>query len=456
MNHAINISTVQRVYFIGIGGIGMSALARYFNSRGVGVLGYDKTSSALIEEIQGEGIAVYLDDSTALCPADVDLVVYTPAISSSNKLLSFFRDRAVPLLKRSEALQLITKDTFNICIAGTHGKTTTSAMVAHVLRSTGYGCNAFLGGIATNYGTNFWSNTRPVTVIEADEFDRSFLRLHPDIISISSMDPDHLDIYGTSIEMENAFLTFVASLRPGGVLILRKGLKREAEMSIQHGLTYARDNGEADVHVVNLRIQDGAYRYSVVGPTWVLHDIVLHMGGLHNVENSLVAIAIAKELGINDQPIVDAIASFKGVKRRFESIVHTARFVFIDDYAHHPVELKALISSAKDLYPERHCTVVFQPHLYSRTRDFAAGFAESLDLADKVFLLPIYPARELPIEHVDSSIIAAMMKKEGILIGKEALIAQLAKDKPTLLITAGAGDIDQLVQPIKQRLESIA
>lgn len=455
MSEGFNISSVKQAYFIGIGGIGMSALARYFNSKGVRVFGYDRAATALTNALEAEGISVHLVDDPALCPAEVDLVVYTPAIPGDSNIMAFYKQLSVKMVKRSDALQLITKETFNICIAGTHGKTTTSTMVAHVLRSTGYGCNAFLGGIATNYGTNFWSNERPLTVVEADEFDRSFLKLYPDIISISSMDPDHLDIYGTALEMENAFLSFAASLRPGGMLITRKGLKRETELHAENWLTYAVDDPGADVHAVNLTIKEGAYHYSVVGRNWILNGVLLNMGGLHNVENSLVAIAVAKQLGIEDEKIIAAIASFKGVRRRFEYVVQSESLVFIDDYAHHPEELRALITGAKGLYPDRECTVVFQPHLYSRTRDFAAGFAESLDLADRVLLLPVYPARELPIEHVNSEMIAALMNAEVMLVSKEELSAILMGIQPPLLVTAGAGDIDQLVQPIKESLGGV-
>lgn len=456
MSELLNISSIRRAYFVGIGGIGMSAIARYFNSRGVEVFGYDRTSTSLTETLRSEGIAVQFNDDPVFCPAEVDLVVYTPAIPADSKIMAFFKGSSVSMIKRSEALELITGETFNICIAGTHGKTTTSTLVAHVLRSSEYGCNAFLGGIATNYGTNFWSDKRPVSVVEADEYDRSFLKLSPDIISISSMDADHLDIYGTAEEMENAFVSFAARLRSGGILMVRKGLTREKALQADNKITYAIDDATADVHAVNLRIEDGAYHYSVQGKYWLVNDLVLHMGGLHNVENSLVAIAIAKQLGIDDEKIKQAVASFKGVRRRFEYILQSPGCVFIDDYAHHPSELKALIGSAKELYPDRECTVVFQPHLYSRTRDFADGFAASLDWADEVLLLPIYPARELPIPGVNSEMIAAKMKTRVINVSREELPGLLRDKHPTLLVTAGAGDIDQLVEPIKQLLTHTA
>lgn len=456
MSELLNISSIRRAYFVGIGGIGMSALARYFNSKGVEVFGYDKTPTSLTETLRSEGIVVQFVDDPAFCPAHVDVVVYTPAIPADSKIMAFFRGTSASMIKRSEALELITSETFNICIAGTHGKTTTSTMVAHVLRSSGYGCNAFLGGIATNYGTNFWSDERPVSVVEADEYDRSFLKLSPDIISISSMDADHLDIYGTADEMENAFVSFTALLRPGGTLVVRKGLKREHSLKGENKITYAIDDTTADVHAVNLRIEHGAYRYSVQGKHWLLNDLELNMGGLHNVENSLVAIAIAKQLGIEDEKIKQAVTSFKGVRRRFEYILRSPGCVFIDDYAHHPSELKALINSARGLYPDRKCTVVFQPHLFSRTRDFAAGFAESLDLADEVLLLPIYPARELPTPGINSEMIAAKMTSKVINVSREELPGLLTDKRPTLLITAGAGDIDQLVEPIKQLMTHTA
>jgi UDP-N-acetylmuramate--alanine ligase len=448
----LNISDIKKAYFIGIGGIGMSAIARYFISIGVKVFGYDKTPSALTEDLMKEGCQIEFVDDPATCVEDADVVVYTPAIPSDSRIMHYYHEREIPLLKRSEVLGVISKDSFNICIAGTHGKTTVCTMVAHLLRDSGYGCNAFLGGISSNYGTNFWSSKNNCTVIEADEYDRSFLKLHPNIIAITSMDPDHLDIYGTAASMEDAFLEFAGKLDPKGLLLTKKGLSREQSFSSEQHVTYHISREDAGIHTVSLQIINGYYQYDVKGPGWKIDKIQLHMGGMHNVENSLVAIGIAKQLGIVDDKIREAIASFKGVKRRFEYIVKTEEHIYIDDYAHHPEELRALISSAKLLYPTKKCTLIFQPHLYSRTRDFASEFAESLSLADETILLPIYPARELPIEGVTSSMIANQMKSNVQLIAFEDVATFVKSSQPSLIITAGAGNIDRWIEPIKNIL----
>lgn len=448
----INISEIKKVYFIGIGGIGMSAIARYFLSIGIKVAGYDKTSTKLTESLIREGASIIFKDDPTSCPTDVDMVVYTPAIPSDSIIKHFYEQQGKHLFKRSDVLGIISKHTYNICIAGTHGKTTISTMVAHVLRDANYGCNAFLGGISSNYQTNFWSSENNCAVIEADEYDRSFLKLHPNIIAITAMDPDHLDIYGTAAEMENAFLSFAEKLSADGLLITRKGLSKENDFSSTLHHTYHIERKDADIYASEIKILDGSYIYNVSGPGWSLSNVMLNMGGMHNVENSLVAIAIAKYLGIEDAKILSAIASFKGVKRRFEYIIKSPSKVFIDDYAHHPEELRALISSTKSLYPTKKLTVIFQPHLFSRTRDFADGFAESLSIADQAIILPIYPAREKPIEGVSSSMIGDKVKTSVSLIDYESVESYVYKQKPELLVTAGAGDIDKCVEPIKNIL----
>jgi UDP-N-acetylmuramate--alanine ligase len=452
MGRILNIEDIKKAYFIGIGGIGMSALARFFHARGVEVSGYDKSPTALTSTLVQEGMAVTFTDDVSMFPSALDVVVYTPAIPADNKLYIHCKESGINLIKRSDLLQLVSRDTFNICIAGTHGKTTISTMVAHILRHTGYGCNAFLGGIATNYSTNFWSNARPVCVIEADEYDRSFLKLHPNVIAISSMDADHLDIYGTAEEMEKSFIEFAGNLKDGGLLMTKKGLKRENDLNAMHHITYQLQNQDASVYCTDLKIVNGSYCFDVQGNGWTLNGLRLNMGGMHNVENSLVAIAIAKYLEIDNEKIKLAVDAFQGVKRRFEFIVKSDSHVYIDDYAHHPEELRALITGVRALYPDQPITIVFQPHLFSRTRDFSLEFAESLDLADEILLLPIYPARELPIEGVSSEIIAKLMKKNVQLIHKEDVINQLNESKPKLLVTAGAGDIDKLVQVIKEKM----
>jgi UDP-N-acetylmuramate--alanine ligase len=446
---------IRQVYFIGIGGIGMSALARYFLSKGIAVGGYDKTSTVLTRELEAAGMEIVYDDRPETIPEMVDMVIYTPAIPAGNKILQHFQAKHQPLLKRSDVLQLISESSFNICIAGTHGKTTISTMTAHILRHSGYGCNAFLGGIAANYGTNFWSHERNVAVIEADEYDRSFLKLSPDIAVISAMDADHLDIYGTAAEMEKAFIAFAGKVKPGGVLYAQSGLERVDELKAPRKFTYDLQNNKADFSAAGLLAKDGAYQYKVVSNSWTLENVTLNMGGLHNVENSLAAIAIAHELGIDDNHIREAVSAFRGVKRRFEYKLKTERFTYVDDYAHHPEELKALINGARDMFKGKKCTVIFQPHLFSRTRDFVKGFAESLDLADEVILLPIYPAREEPIPGVDSKMISVLMKKRNrVMENKESVLQWIDENEPELLITAGAGDIDQLTERITNTLRN--
>jgi UDP-N-acetylmuramate--alanine ligase len=452
MRELINIQNITKAYFLGIGGIGMSAVARYFNSRGVAVSGYDKTPTALTQQLEEEGIFVHFNDDVALFPQDADLVVYTPAIPADNNIFNWCKNNSIQLLKRSDVLEIISRDTYNICIAGTHGKTTTSTMVAHVLRDSGFGCNAFLGGIATNYQTNFWSNPNPVAVIEADEYDRSFLKLYPNVISISAMDPDHLDIYHTAIEMEDAFVQFTSNLKKDGLLLSKKGIQREAALKGDIHYSYHLSDSSADIYTTALEMKAGGYQYDVVGPGWTIDSLNLKMGGMHNVENSLVAVAVAKHLGIADNLIRKSLSTFLGVKRRFEYIINNDRHVFIDDYAHHPEELKVLIQGAKAMFPDRKCTVVFQPHLFTRTRDLADGFAETLALADEVILLPIYPARELPVEGITSEWLAEKMKKDVKVMSKEEMIHNVSVNQPEMLITAGAGDIDKLVEPLKNAL----
>ncbi len=470
MNEQQNISLLnspplwaEGLYFIGIGGIGMSAVARYFLSLGKKVSGYDRTRAPLTIELEESGIAIHYEENVDLIPKDVDVVVYTPAIPADHKELKYYREHNYKVVKRSDVLQWITESSFNICVAGTHGKTTVATMIAHILRDTGYGCNAFLGGISANYKTNFWSSEKNVCVIEADEYDRSFLKLVPDVAVITSMDPDHLDIYGTAEEVENAFIQFSQRIKQDGCLISKHGLNRSAELRAAHHYTYSFVDAEADSYAAHIKVESGAYRYNVLHKEWALKDIVLHMGGLHNIENSIPSITVAKYLGIDDEQIRSAIASFTGVKRRFEYILRPSSFpakedrkeaVLIDDYAHHPEELKALISGVRSLFKEEKCTVIFQPHLYSRTKDLAGEFAESLDMADEVILLPIYAARELPIKGVSSAMILEKMKlTEKKLLSKEEMLEWVKEYQPKLLVMCGAGDIDALVKPVKKLLE---
>lgn len=448
---------VNSIYFIGIGGIGMSALARYFYSKGAKVSGYDKTPSSLTKELEQEGMSIHYEERLDLISKDADLVVYTPAVPKEHTELVYYLQNGYKVVKRSDVLQIATESSFNICIAGTHGKTTITTMVAHLLRHTGYGCNAFLGGISVNYDTNFWSSERNVSVVEADEYDRSFLKLSPDVAIITAMDPDHLDIYGTAEAMEQAFIDFSDKIKPGGLLISKFGLKRTKELKGARRLTYSVQNNEADAHAENIKMINGSYEFDIVIRERKIENVRLNIGGMHNAENAVAAITVASSLNIDEEKIKAAVADFKGVKRRFEYIIKTNELVFIDDYAHHPEELRALIKGARSLFRNKKCTVIFQPHLYTRTRDLADGFAEVLDIADEAILLPIYPARELPIAGVSSEMILEKMKsKSKRVLDKEKLKEWIKKDlkrKGQVVITAGAGDIDLLVEPIKEILK---
>lgn len=457
------------VYFIGIGGIGMSALARYFHARGAKVSGYDKTATVLTRELEQTGIAIHYTDDLALLPRSADLVVYTPAVPKDHQGLQFYQSNNYVVTKRSDVLGALTNGSFNICVAGTHGKTTISTMVGHVLRHTGFGCNAFLGGISSNYGTNFWSSDNDVCVVEADEYDRSFLKLSPNIAVISAMDADHLDIYGDEQSLQDTFVQFARQVKHDGLLLHKHGLMRLGEVNGVAKVSYSHSNDYAQAFATNVQMHLGGYRFDAVVPGGTIDGIELRIGGMHNVENAIAAIAIAAHLNIDADKIRAAIRDFKGVKRRFEYILppeppQAGSFVapvFIDDYAHHPEELRALLKSARALFKGRKITVLFQPHLYSRTRDFAEGFGESLSLADEVVLLPIYPARELPMEGVNSEMILQLVSRERkTIVEKGNVVAWMAQYAQTIdkefgevIITAGAGDIDTLVQPIKQVLE---
>ncbi|PUZ27475.1 UDP-N-acetylmuramate--L-alanine ligase [Chitinophaga costaii] len=451
----IAIKNIQRVYFIGIGGIGMSAIARYFNENGASVGGYDRTETSLTQQLVTEGMHIHYTDDVQALDREANVVVYTPAIPAGHAELNWYRDHGYTVVKRSDILQAITNEMYAITIAGTHGKTTISTMTAHILRHSGYGCNAFLGGISVNYNRNFWSSDRKVAVIEADEYDRSFLKLNPDIAVLTAMDPDHLDIYGTPEAMEEAFIQYTKNIKPNGTLLAKYGLKRHTDLATPNKITYSLTNNQANIYAVNIRPEAGGYTFDVIEQSWTITDVRLNIGGLHNVENALVAISVAYILGIDTALIKAAVADFKGIRRRFEYVVRKENKIYIDDYAHHPEELRALITSAKALFPGKKCTVVFQPHLFSRTKDLADGFAEVLSLADEVVLLPIYPARELPMEGVTSALIARKMTHTQVqVLEKAALLEWLPAHLSPLLITAGAGDIDLLKEKIKAIVEA--
>ncbi|MEY4282105.1 MAG: hypothetical protein RLZ39_1517, partial [Bacteroidota bacterium] len=428
---------------------------RYFNQKGVKVFGYDKTRTSLTSQLEKEGMAIHYEDALELLQKEIDLVVYTPAIPKNHKELNWYKDNGYTLYKRSDLLEAISSSLFSVTVAGTHGKTTISTMCAFLLREIGVGANAFLGGISVNYNTNYWSSDAPNAVIEADEYDRSFLKLNPSIAVLSSMDADHLDIYGTAESMEEAFIAYTSKIKKGGTLISKYGLKRAGDLIADRIITYSLNDTKADVYASDLKIENGSYRFNISSKWFQLQDVVMQIGGLHNIENALAAFTVCYTMNLDLEKANACFANFKGIKRRFEYIVKATDSIYIDDYAHHPAELETLIKSAKNLYPNKKCLVVFQPHLFSRTKDLVDGFAASLSLADELIILPIYPARELPMEGVTSELILSAMKvKKGAVLSKEATLRYIQDHAIELLITAGAGDIDQLIQPIKTILES--
>ena len=449
------------LYFIGAGGIGMSALVRYFLAKGYRVAGYDRTPSPLTAELQAEGLEIVYDESVDLIPdycrdPATTLVVYTPAIPATHAGLVYFREQGFRVIKRAELLGLITQSSKGLCFSGTHGKTTTSSMAAHIFHESPIGCNAFLGGILRNYDSNLiLSDHSPFTVIEADEYDRSFHRLHPYMAVVTATDPDHLDIYGTEEAYLESFAHFTSLIQPGGCLVMKRGIKLVPR--VQEGVkvyTYsARDGG--DFHAGNIRVGNGTIVFDFVAPDGVVADVELGVPVDINIENAVAAMAIARLNDVADDDMRRAMASFRGAKRRFEFWVKRDDRVMIDDYAHHPDELKASIRSVRALYPGRKLTVIFQPHLYSRTRDFAPQFAEALSMADQVILLDIYPAREQPIPGVTSQIIFDKITcREKELCLREKLLERIKECNFDVLLTMGAGDIDRLLPQIASIVEA--
>ena len=457
----IDIKDIKSVYLIGIGGIGMSALARYFASLGKTAGGYDRTPTLLTDELQNEGIDIHFSDDVKLiapCYKDKNsaLVIYTPAIPNDHSEYDYFVQGGFHVMNRAEVLGLITKAYDGMCVAGTHGKTTTSGLVGHILRSSSVGCSAFLGGITNNYGTNYWSNANSsFVVVEADEFDRSFLHLTPHLALITSMDADHLDIYGDSRHVTEAFNLFAQKVQPGGALVVKNGLPLD-EMANDDEVeifTYGVNDREADFSAINIQLVDDLYRFDLVTPFGSFRKLELGIPGMHNLENAVGASALALLAGVEKEELTSALKSYSGNRRRFQFRIRHKNFCFIDDYAHHPAEIKAMIGSMRQTYPGRRLTVVFQPHLFTRTRDFAADFAASLDLADRILLLDIYPAREQPIEGVTSDMLLQLMKnKNGRLVTKDSLFESIVEQPLDLLVTMGAGNIDALVPDLENKL----
>ncbi len=447
----MNTETLKSVYFLGIGGIGMSALARYFHAAGIKVSGYDKTPTLLTAQLEAEGMHIHYKDMPELIGDETDLIVYTPAVPKD--LAEYIKATSGRFLakKRAEVLGELTNSKKLIAVAGTHGKTTVSSMIAHTLYKSSIGCTAFLGGISKNYDSNLLLNPESaVMVTEADEFDRSFLKLSPWLAVITSADADHLDIYADHQDLKNAFSQFAAKVKEGGVLLVKKdiGLDLKSVTDIEV-YTYAL-NQQADFYAENLRIENYAYHFDLVIPEGRIKGMAPGLGGLFNVENSIACAAAAWLSGATADEIRAGIQTFAGVKRRFDIRINRPGFLYIDDYAHHPQELNACINSVRSLYPGRHITGIFQPHLYSRTRDFADGFSESLSLLDRVILLDIYPAREIPIEGITSAMLLEKISSaEKSLCSRKQVMQYLAENQTNILLTLGAGDIDQMVSPIE-------
>jgi UDP-N-acetylmuramate--alanine ligase len=442
----------HNVFFVGIGGIGMSALARWFKANDFAVIGYDKTATGLTQRLFEEGIMVHYQDSINLIPEDftVDntLVIYTPAIPENHRQLNYFIEEGFELKKRAEVLGIISASMFTVAVAGTHGKTTTSSMIAHILHHSGVDTTAFLGGIATNYNSNLLLNksAKSIAVIEADEYDRSFLQLSPDIEIITSVDADHLDIYGDESGMLDSYKLFYQRLQADGKCFI--SAKAQETLKLEDIEIYG-INGS--ITASNIRIEQGRYKFDYVNGTHKIADIQLNLPGEHNAENAIAAITVATTLGVADVKIKHAFETYKGVKRRFEYVLELPEFTFIDDYAHHPAEIAAFIQTLKALYPQKFIQVIFQPHLFTRTRDFATEFATSLSIADAVILMDIYPARELPLAGVTSEIILEKIALDNKkLMNTAEILTMLENRRPEVLATIGAGNIDALVPEIKE------
>jgi UDP-N-acetylmuramate--alanine ligase len=452
----INTASLKKVYFLGVGGIGMSALARLLKADGVDVSGYDRTPSPLTEELINEGIAVHFDENPSLIPEDVDLVVYTPAIPHDNKELIAIKASQTPLLKRAELLGIITKNKKLIAVAGTHGKTSVSCLLTHILNQPPDRSNAILGGIARNFESNLvLAPGSDLFVTEADEYDRSFLQLQPFIAVITATDADHLDIYGSHEQMYEAFTRFTSQIIKGGKLIVKQGITLKEETDPTVGKFTYSVTEKADFQAFNIKLRGQLYHFDLKTPFGEIKGLHLSIPGIMNLENAVAASAAAVLAGARKRSIVSGLSSFKGVGRRFDQRIVRDDFVYIDDYAHHPQEIEACINSVRLLYAGRKITVVFQPHLFTRTRDFADGFARSLEKADNIVLLDIYPARELPIEGIDSQMLMEKISHPNKkLCRKEELIDYLKKIKPDILLTLGAGDIDRLVKPIENAFKT--
>lgn len=454
----LQLKDIKSVYFIGVGGIGMSALARFFKYEGLHVAGYDRVSTVLTKELESEGIDIHYEDNIKQIALNYHdkastLIVYTPAIPNVHTELNYFLKKGFDVRKRAAVLGLISSGMNSVCVAGTHGKTTISSMTAHLYKQSHVGCNAFLGGIINNYKTNFLhcSNSSYV-VLEADEFDRSFLHLHPHFALVSAMDADHLDIYGDASNVTDAFHEFIDQIEAGGVLLHKYGLPVGSVNEDVEIFTYS-SGDEGDFHPVNIELVDGLYHFDLASPFGMVKGLEMGVPGMVNVENAVGAMGLALLGGVEADEICTSLKSFSGIRRRFQYRIKTDDLVFIDDYAHHPEEINATVNSVRAIYPNKKITVVFQPHLFTRTRDFVDGFAQALDNCDRVVLLDIYPARELPIEGVSSKIIADLMKNRNVnIVSKESLFSEITKDENEIILTLGAGDIDKEVPILEAQI----
>ena len=459
----MTLAKYDNIYFLGIGGIGMSALARWFLKQGLKVSGYDKTSTTLTTALQEEGMNVHFEDRVDLIPSEVrekkdnSLVIFTPAIPPDHQEHRYLRENGYTIMKRSEVLGLVSRDYVTVAVAGTHGKTTTSSMVAHLLKNANKNMVAFLGGITTNYASNLVMHGAvtgdTIAVAEADEFDRSFLRLFPQIAIVTSADADHLDIYGDHDSLVTSFRDFIGQIKKGGHLIIHESIEEKLASGVEdvHKSIYSMSRGQ--FFAGNITAKSGFFEFDLMGFERVEH-IRLGVPGFHNIENAVAASIAAWHCGVDVSAIKKGLESFTGVKRRFEFVIKHKNLVFVDDYAHHPAEINAFLRSMKSMYPRKKLTVIFQPHLYTRTRDFAEGFSKSLSLADEVLLMDIYPARELPIPGVDSDMLVKDITSQVIRCSKEDLMDKLGKLDIEILATVGAGDIDTFVEPIKAMLQN--
>jgi UDP-N-acetylmuramate--alanine ligase len=459
----MTLEKYHNIYFLGIGGIGMSALARWFMKSGLFVAGYDRTQTVLTDELEREGMVIHYDDNIQHIPQQVldnkeqSLIIFTPAIPTDHVEFNYLKDNGYTILKRAEVLGLITKSYRTIGVAGTHGKTTTSSMIAHILKSAKKNMVAFLGGITTNYESNLViegeAGKDTIVVVEADEFDRSFLRLYPETAVVTSADPDHLDIYGDHESMIVSFREYVKQIKQGGSLIIHESIAERLAGDATHIQKNIYSMSRGQFFAGNITAHSGFFEFNLCGFATTEERVRLGVPGFHNVENAVAASIAAHQYGVSIAQIKEALESFKGVKRRFEFVVSGSKVIYVDDYAHHPTEIEAFLRSMKSMYPRRKLTVVFQPHLYTRTRDFAEGFAKSLSIADELLLMDIYPARELPIPGVDSDMIFKnITSKVKMLCGKADVMQKLEALDIDVLATVGAGDIDTFVQPIKEML----